>query len=93
MVYLNILPKLSLIFGCHKQKMQKLWHLRQLNDHNSGSEHDNKINDPISRLLFELYPFAYFISAFQDLHTSLHYILVCKIDAYMPKMLISSLLT
>ena len=52
-------------------------------------------------LLLELYLLVYFIFAFQDLQNSapwgppppLHNALVCKICIYMPKMILSSLLT
>ena len=44
-MYLNIFPKAGLTFSCHQQKIQKLSHLRQLNDRNSGSNHDKQTND------------------------------------------------
>ena len=44
---LTIFPKLWRILGCNQQKIQKMSHFWHFNDHNSGSKHDNQINDPI----------------------------------------------
>ena len=38
-VNLNILPKLRLVFCCHQQKIQKIYHLWHFNGNNSGSKH------------------------------------------------------
>ena len=51
-----------------------------------------------STLFIQLYPFMYFVFAFQGLQnlvpwvSPLHYVMVCKSHIYMPKMAISSLL-
>ena len=82
--YLNILPKLWLTF-CRKYKKRAISIVVMT-------------ITPL-RLLFELYPLVYFISALQDLQKKvhgvppLHFVLVCKTHTYVPKMTLSNLLT
>ena len=47
LTHLHILPKLWLIFCCHRQKIQKMSHFWHFNDHNWGSKLDNKISGSI----------------------------------------------
>ena len=68
-VHLIILPKPWLFFCCHRQQIQKMSHFQHFNDQNSESEHDGSTNDSIF-LIFECYPFVYFISISQDLQNS-----------------------
>ena len=67
-MHLNILPRLGLIFCCIQQKVHKMSHFGNFNDHNSGSKH-NSANDP-SHALFELYPLIHFSFEFQKLNFS-----------------------
>ena len=57
-MHLNILPKLELIFCCIQQKVHKISHFWYLNDHNSGSKHN------------EWPRFSYLVFEFQKLNFS-----------------------
>ena len=90
--HLNKLLKLWLKFFCDQQKIQKMSHFWHLNDHNSGSKHDNQTNDSIF-LIYSL-NFIHWYVSFLHLKTfkiqfhevpSLHYALVCKLQIYMPR--------
>ena len=75
-------------------------HLRHFNNHNCGTKHDDQTNDPIF-LIHSLSSIRWY-NSFLNLKTFkiqflgvplLHYLLVCKIHTYMPKITLSSLLT
>ena len=92
-MHVNILSKLRLIFCWCQQKIQKMSYFLYFNDHNPGRIHDNQINDPIF-FIYSLSSICWYIS-FLHFKTSkiqfhgvppLHFVLVCKIPIYMPKM-------
>ena len=93
---LKYLAKLRLIFRSNKQKIQKISHFSYFNDRNSRSKHDNLTNDPIFLICSLSSVLVYFTSAFQNLQIQFQgvppipYVLVCKIQTYMPKMTLSN---
>ena len=88
-------------FCCYEQKIQKMNHLLHFNEHTSSSKHLNLTNGPIF-LIYSLRSirrhFHFCVSRHSKFSSMgspppLHYVLVCKIQIYIPKMILPSLLT